>query len=797
MEGILDKDYNNNNLIEVKINTDVNTQEVSQKSIKPHNGKSIKTIICSPNLKYVATFSEDDNSIVGWLVDDVHLKNDRRLEPETFFSPSNVSQQNGQSSNIPKITSIKTVSDQKFIVFESNLDSCYYLFVISYENDQIYLFSLNSNEKISELTCKTTYSIILPKLTAFDHNNNVAKYFVIANSNLLINNGIMMASQWDLTKMRFELQYFSDISLPNNFYKYNDNHAIFNKDKTLLAVYLYVEKQLIIYSTAYGTKLTTFTFVKIECDEMVFIYTEDNTEHLFVALQDEYITNTVIYRFMDPYNLNNFTDITEIYTKYLFKDNLIKKHHKKKLAKNKVIKVMDNNFIFLQEIVSKEIKLPNSHLKNFNHLFLSPFILENHYDKESGYLKLKHLGAKLDEYDYFKQCTHFLLRCKILENDDLLLITRLGMMIFSVNLNDKIYLKYFWNDCIEQEKKHWMRHESDKQYIKGRILKGFDSFKTSNKLPSPNYNQTCISEVTSGQSFSEGFANFKKLNRLPPLNYNYIFDNYDQSYAGGNNISRHPFRDMLLAILEDISSFTMFADEILICALDNHKGSIVELVCDKCLNFLQQNPEMNLGLLTFLVNKLPKLSKHYPGVVKRFLEQTSMLLDPSCKKIFISDLPSHYGYCYDIDLYRNNFFWNLYFLFHNNNYKFTKIIEKYFDDYPIFSNNYEKYSLSLVVPLPKFTIEEIHQKIQSIDKNKDKYEHPPIISDKLRELVGIPVQKFKKDLSKQYEEIKNDFKSIQESYVELKNQLDANNKFMIYRLKENNEYLIEKLTNKT
>ncbi|CAJ0645981.1 2785_t:CDS:2 [Entrophospora sp. SA101] len=204
-----------------------------------------------------------------------------------------------------------------------------------------------------------------------------------------------------------------------------------------------------------------------------------------------------------------------------------------------------------------------------------------------------------------------------------------------------------WNDCIEQEKKHWMRHTSDKQYIKGRILKGFDSFKTSNKLPSPNYDQTCISEVTSGQSFSEGFANFKKLNRLPPLNYNYIFDNYDQSYAGGNNISRHPFRDMLLAILEDISSFTMFADEILIY------------------------------------------------------------------------------------------------------------------------------------------------------KNKDKYEHPPIISDKLRELVGIPVQKFKKDLSKQYEEIKNDFKSIQESYVELKNQLDANNKFMIYRLKENNEYLIEKLTNKT
>ncbi|CAH1768927.1 4719_t:CDS:1, partial [Entrophospora sp. SA101] len=68
------------------------------------------------------------------------------------------------------------------------------------------------------------------------------------------------------------------------------------------------------------------------------------------------------------------------------------------------------------------------------------------------------------------------------------------------------------------------------------------------------------------------------------------------------------------------------------------------------------------------------------------------------------------------------------------------------------------------------------------------------------------------DLSKQYEEIKNDFKSLQENYVELKNQLDANNKFMADQLEKNNEknrkfvtsqfrqsndYLIETLTNQT
>ena len=81
--------------------------------------------------------------------------------------------------------------------------------------------------------------------------------------NLLINNGNTMASQWDLSKMRLELQYFSEILLPNNHYRYNSNAAIFNKDKSLLAVYLFVEKQLIIYSIQYGIKLTTCRFLFI------------------------------------------------------------------------------------------------------------------------------------------------------------------------------------------------------------------------------------------------------------------------------------------------------------------------------------------------------------------------------------------------------------------------------------------------------------------------------------------------------------------------------------------------------
>ncbi|SRR6266542_453037 len=36
---------------------------------KPHNGKSIDHMIVSLDINYIVTYSKDDNSISGWLVD--------------------------------------------------------------------------------------------------------------------------------------------------------------------------------------------------------------------------------------------------------------------------------------------------------------------------------------------------------------------------------------------------------------------------------------------------------------------------------------------------------------------------------------------------------------------------------------------------------------------------------------------------------------------------------------------------------------------------------------------------------
>ena|ERR1044072_1940127 len=39
---------------------------------KPHNGNSITRLEVSPNDKYLVTYSDEDNSIVGWNIEDIY-----------------------------------------------------------------------------------------------------------------------------------------------------------------------------------------------------------------------------------------------------------------------------------------------------------------------------------------------------------------------------------------------------------------------------------------------------------------------------------------------------------------------------------------------------------------------------------------------------------------------------------------------------------------------------------------------------------------------------------------------------
>ncbi len=52
----------------ITIESDI--QETLKENLPPHNGKQITKMAISPQLKYVLTYSREDESFVGWLVKD-------------------------------------------------------------------------------------------------------------------------------------------------------------------------------------------------------------------------------------------------------------------------------------------------------------------------------------------------------------------------------------------------------------------------------------------------------------------------------------------------------------------------------------------------------------------------------------------------------------------------------------------------------------------------------------------------------------------------------------------------------
>src|SRR5436305_723253 len=74
---------------------------------KPHKGESINNVNISPNDKYLVTYSNKDQSIVGWNVEDA---DEGRLEPDVAVTTSDSS----------KYVTHICVSDDKKLVYIYN-----------------------------------------------------------------------------------------------------------------------------------------------------------------------------------------------------------------------------------------------------------------------------------------------------------------------------------------------------------------------------------------------------------------------------------------------------------------------------------------------------------------------------------------------------------------------------------------------------------------------------------------------------------------------------------------------------
>ncbi|CAG8688998.1 3131_t:CDS:2, partial [Scutellospora calospora] len=167
---------------------------------RPHNGKPISKIICSPKMKYVGTWSNEDKSVILWsiITGQQHLKYENEISRTSITEPDTLS----------------AVSDNMHVVIKTNSYHLNFeIFEISTKKKPFLRFP-NSRNVIdrSEFTINGDFIVVsnFPSYRAYVFTPTIP-----SDSNPEI--------KWNCTSM-FELTYFCDsfITTQGNLILFND-----------------------------------------------------------------------------------------------------------------------------------------------------------------------------------------------------------------------------------------------------------------------------------------------------------------------------------------------------------------------------------------------------------------------------------------------------------------------------------------------------------------------------------------------------------------------------------------------
>ncbi|CAB4436776.1 unnamed protein product [Rhizophagus irregularis] len=499
------------------------------------------------------------------------------------------------------------------------------------------------------------------------NSKSLKEYFIYQTKLFLFNEFGFI--QWDLSKMSVDMEYI--YLFDYDIIRHDPFNLVINKNQTLLA--LNINPKIDIFSMETGVWISSCDFdsgIPIE-----FVTLGDGSEGLIIrTFSDSKIT----YKFLDPFQSFDAIDVTNDISGEL--QNIITKSNKKicmieykvGIADGLDVNTAHHNGIYasstfknVQEMLMRvNIKRKNKHVIEFTEghtlkLGKEPFqfILEgsiyekNHYEDNISIVKLfafqnynKYKRTQNnDSLIYFEQTN--LLSYQLLNNRDLVLITKHGIFIYTV-YEDLIRLRYFW-----------MKNIMNDDTIQELLNKEFIS--THNSLPLPNL---------------EDILKFSK-------------DIYDQ---------------LVLSIINEPEEFSKFGPKILQIAIDHKQDPIIQLIFEKIYELIKNNPA-NYGYLTFISLHLPNLCDRYSYLVTKYILLRSI---PICLSVKNSTNNFLYAYSNNTSIEKSNPSNNNFIFFRKYLAKTQNFIKNnnYFNS---FHTNLTKHSkiqevISFVNPFPQF-----------------------------------------------------------------------------------------------
>ncbi|CAG8714838.1 13709_t:CDS:2, partial [Cetraspora pellucida] len=630
--------------------------------------KKFSEIICSPNLKYVAALYEDVN-ISLWSIE----KPDKIINIGKIHIKKNDEKNGGKNGE-----KIFAISD-KYISFSLYRDKPYNF---NFENEKEVLLKFPDHQKeIDYLSFIDNGYIIMIntkyyRAYVFSSKNNIAwvcesmielKYFLkiyitLKGKLIIFNDTIYEITMWDVEKLSIKTRVLIDWDFTPEF-------IVISDDEELLVVCARNEKtkstNLYIFSTETGIHL--------------------KGERLL------YISNEEDYNLMDPYDLKNPIDASDLFEKnkiqiqepYIIRSDEIS---------DKIIYTIDgtilieelvpdyNNWINYLRKVLKDTNCITSPSKNtidiINELIDKPNVDKKEFQGEllKWGLEIEDKSVKLTvtEYNYrrnkwvpkkpleilpsiYPNATNFILCCEVLENDNFITITRIGVIIWTYR-HSEIKMHYYWN--------YWNDH-----------LEGFEFEKI--KFKSLLKNWMIPARI------------------LPASNYKTIYNNLDIKF--GKTEEKQLFKNFLEDNIKEKFYFSCYG-KILI-------KRFIELNDDKWIRSLGQNciekcmKENNyliskISLLSIIFENFKELSENHPAFIASALSVIGFVV---CSKIVItnsSHLSSHGKYRHLsktslLDRLVSNF-WIYWISFRK---RFQNILQNFQESHS---------SIILAIPLPDF-----------------------------------------------------------------------------------------------
>ncbi|PKC75174.1 hypothetical protein RhiirA1_528989 [Rhizophagus irregularis] len=228
-----------------------------------------------------------------------------------------------------------------------------------------------------------------------------------------------------------------------------------------------------------------------------------------------------------------------------------------------------------------------------------------------------------------------LLEIKLFTDDDIILITTIGFLIYHYNENKKTIFLIYWN------------------YM---------------ELTTPMVN--LISEIP------EDFKDLKALLRpYYTLQFNLPLPNYDSFKISDEWISY---------VKDNKENLLKYGDKLLSFAIKEHKLDLIEEIYKKCIDWFKEDLGNNWMFLSIISSTMPLLNKHYPEYVLRYSLETTMIIDHPFYNIEYQHTKSQlysFQYLQLVDLTRSILWLKYYmvlFKFHKNHktmYLILKIIQ--------------------------------------------------------------------------------------------------------------------------